>query len=106
MTTVDVMTGTITPPGATITHGTQFEWTCASAAPGTPITVIAQIMPNGNPWFTPSPTPSFTTPANSAPVTAQASGQWNWTATGVNIPGNPHIIIHLPGLARHERKAS
>lgn len=100
MTTVDVVNGAITPPNATITHGTQFEWTCANVPAGTAITVIAQIMPNGNPWFTPSPTPSFTTPANSAPVTAQASGQWNWTATGVNVPGGTHVIVHMPVPAR------
>jgi hypothetical protein len=99
MTRVDVITGAITPSGATITHGTQFEWTCANVPVGTPITVIAQIMPNGNPWFTPSPTPSFTTPANSTPVTAQASGQWTWTATGVQA-GGAHIIIHMPEPAR------
>lgn len=100
MTTLDVITGTITPSGATITHGTQFEFTCANVPVGTQITVTAQIMPNGNPWFSPSPTPSFTTPANSAAVTAQASGQWRWTATGVQVGGGAHVIIHLPAPAR------
>jgi len=100
MTTVDVLTGAVNPPGATVTHGTQFEWTCASAPPGVPITVLAQIMPNGNPWFTPSPTPSFTTPANSVAVTAAAAGQWTWSANGVNVPGGVHVIVHLPAPAR------
>jgi hypothetical protein len=99
MTTVDVITGTITPPNTTITHGTQFEWTCANVPAGTAITVTAQIMLNGNPWFVASPT-SFTTPANSVPVTAQASGQWNWTATGVLVDRGAHIIIRLSEPAR------
>ncbi len=99
MTTVDVITGAITPPNATITHGTQFEWTCANVAAGIPITVTALPI-GGNPWFVPSPTPSFTTPAKSVAVTAQASGQWNWTATGVNVAGGAHVIIHLPAPAR------
>ena len=100
MPTVDVITGVVTPAGTTITHGTQFQWTCANVPVGTVITVTAKIMPNGNPWFSPSPTPSFTTPANSASVTAQASGTWEWTATGVNVGGGSHIIIHLPAVAR------
>ena len=103
MPTVDVITGAITPSGTTITHGTQFQWTCANVPVGTQISVLADLMPNGNPWFSPTPTPSFTTPANSVAVTAQAQGTWKWTATGVIVPGSSHIIIHLPAP---ERKAS
>jgi uncharacterized protein YaiE (UPF0345 family) len=101
MPSVDVITGAITPHGASIAKGSTFEWKCTASAQ---ITVIAQ----GSAWFSPSPTPSFTAPSGSATVTAEADGNWTWTATGVNVDAGAHVIIQpsMPAHAAHERKAS
>jgi len=98
---VDVITGTVTNPPVELDES--FEWTCSEAAQGTSITVIAQLMPDGNPWFSPSPTPAFTAKTGSVTVTAKGLGDWGWTATGVNVNAGArvHVVSTMP-----TRKAS
>ncbi len=94
MPTVTLGSGT-----ASIDKGEEFAW--VTNVTGS-ITVDAQIMPDGNPWFTPNPC-SFTGPASgplpdgSNVVTAadeqSPPGGWSYTS---NIPqGNGHVIVHL-----------
>lgn len=90
MPTVDVMTGAAS---GEIKVNTQFEWNCPEAAQGTSITVTAQIMPNGNPWFSPSPTPAFVAKTGSVTVTANGVGSWSWLATGVVVAGGARVHI-------------
>lgn len=82
-----------------INQGEEFAW--GTNVTGS-ITVTAQTMPDGNPWFTPSPC-NFTGPAtgplpdNSNVVTAadEQSPPSGWSYT-TNIPnGNGHVIVHL-----------
>ncbi|MGB8580014.1 MAG: hypothetical protein WCD47_04280 [Candidatus Sulfotelmatobacter sp.] len=80
---VDVVTGTVTD--GPIKDGESFKWTCSEDSGD--IKVTAQLMPGGNPWFSPSPA-SFTAPSGSATVTAEGMsvGGWSYTAN-VNTDG-------------------
>jgi hypothetical protein len=96
MPSVDVQTGNITPSGSSIEVDEQFTWTCSQVPNGTKITVYAQIMPTGNPWFETSQNSgsvSFTTPNASVAVTAKSEGTWNWTADGVIIKLGAHVKV-------------
>jgi|GEM_PF-1443277 hypothetical protein len=87
---VDVVTGHVTNPP--IDDDQPFVWTCSENT-GT-ITVTAQNMPGGKPWFTPSPI-SFTAPGPSAQVTPKGVsplGGWSYTAN-VNTD-NTHIVVN------------
>jgi len=97
MTSVDVETGTVT--NGPVRSGHPFEWTCSAAASGTTITVYANNMPSGAPWFQNSSGQgqiTFTTPNASAQVTAESIspiGGWKWTASGVNVNSGAHVNV-------------
>src|SRR6202047_4793919 len=76
---VDVVTGHVT--NSPIDDGHPFVWTCSENTGS--ITVTAQNMPGGKPWFTPSPI-SFTAPGPSAEVTPKGVSPprgWSYTDT-------------------------
>ena len=94
--TVDVITGNVT--NGPVKSGQTFEWTCSQAANNTAITVYANNMPSGKPWFQygAAGQVSFTTPSASAPVTAEAIspiGGWKWTASGVVVGNGAHVNV-------------
>lgn len=96
MASVDVQTGNISPPGATIPSGGPFTWTCSQVPAGTTITVHATAMPTGHPWFQNSSGQgqiSFTTPNASASVTAEGEGNWQYTAAGVNVNAGARVHV-------------
>lgn len=106
MASVDVQTGNISPPGATIQAGGSFTWTCSEVPAGTTITVHATAMPTGLPWFENTNGQgqiSFTTPNASASVTAEGGGSWPYTAAGVNV--NVGARVHVASTVP-EAKAS
>src|SRR5271170_4666264 len=80
MPSVDVVTGEVT--GGEIKNGEPFEWKCAEYT-GT-VYVTAQLMDNGEPWFSPSGSAtSFTAPTGSFTVTAEGVNLglgWSYTA--------------------------
>ena len=77
---VDVVTGVVTD--GPIKDGHEFVWTCSEDSGN--ISVTAQLMPGGKPWFSPSPA-SFTAPSGSATVTAEGESVLGWTYTA-NVP--------------------
>jgi hypothetical protein len=98
---VDVITGIVT--GGPIVEGEPFRWTCIEFSG--PIQVTAQIMPDGQPWFSPSPT-SFTAPDGSATVIAVGPiGRWTWTAGGVQVNPGAHVVVEASS-SKHAKKAS
>jgi hypothetical protein len=105
MPSVDVISGTIMPTGEEIELNESFEWTCTSAPQGTEITVIAALMPNGQPWFSPSPTPSFEATSGSVTVTANGAGEWSWQATGVKVQSGARVKV-ITTMGVEQKKAS
>lgn len=97
MPTVDVETGAVSNGPVRSAH--TFEWTCSEAPSGTTITVYANNMPSGAPWFQNSSGKgeiTFTTPNASASVTAESMsppGGWKWTAQGVNVDAGAHVNV-------------
>jgi hypothetical protein len=101
MPSVDVITGIVT--NGPIREGEAFQWTCIECSGN--ISVTAQIMPNGEPWFTPSPT-SFTAPSGSATVTDVGPvGRWTWTGGGVQVDPGAHVDVEA-GAPKQVKKAS
>ena len=94
---VDVETGTVT--NGPVKSGQSFQWTCSEARSGTVITVYANNMPSGLPWFQNSSGQgqiTFTAPNASADVTAQSIspvGGWKWTASGVVVGLGAHVNV-------------
>jgi hypothetical protein len=98
---VDVITGIVT--NGPIREGEEFQWTCIEFSG--PIRVTAQVMPDGKPWFSPSPT-SFTAPDGSATVIAAAPiGRWTWTASGVQVDPGAHVVVEA-SISKQAKKAS
>jgi hypothetical protein len=94
--------------GGSVKAGESFAWVTTSTGS---IEVVAQIMPNGDRWFTPSPC-NFTGPTigplpdNSNVVTATTGlspvGGWGYTS---NVPsGDGHVIV--TSSMEEQRKAS
>jgi hypothetical protein len=106
MATVDVQTGNIIPSAASLPKGASFNWTCIEAPNTATITVTAALV-NGQPWFTPSPTPAFAGGAGnvSVPVTAfqESANNCTWLATGVNVEQGAHVKV---GSSMEHKKAS
>jgi hypothetical protein len=103
MPSVDVVTGIVT--NGPIREGEAFRWTCIEFSGN--ITVAAQLMPDGQPWFSPSPT-SFTAPEGSATVTTVSVspvGGWSWTASGVQVAPRARVMVDAP-FPKHAKKAS
>jgi hypothetical protein len=97
---VDVVSGQVTNPP--IEDGQPFVWTCPENTGS--ISVTAQDMPGGKPWFTPSPI-SFTAPGPSAEVTAKGvspPGGWSYVAN-VNTD---HAKIQVESSRPAHAKAS
>lgn len=102
MPSVDVITGIVT--NGPIEIGEAFRWTCAEYTGN--ITVTAQLMPNGEPWFIPSPA-SFTAPDGSATVTAVGpAGRWTWTAIGVQVDPGAKVWVVDASFPEDAKKAS
>jgi hypothetical protein len=87
---------------------TQFAWTTTASGS---IRVTAANMPNGNPWFTPSPC-DFTGPAsgelsnqsNVVTPTNDQSPPQGWGYTANVLVGTGHVIVEptMPG-AEHKK---
>jgi hypothetical protein len=94
---------------SSVNQGETFAWVTTATGPN-PISVNAQNMPNGSPWFTPAC--SFNGPAsgplndNSNVVTAasQSSPVGGWSYTSSLPGGNGHVVVHM--RRDEEKKAS
>ncbi len=108
MPTIDIATSKVS--NGPIYEGEQFAWTTSASV--SDIQVYAQIMQNGQPWFTPNQNP-FNGPAtgplpdNSNVVTAAdavspASG-WTYTCPSI-FQGEGHVVV-IETIHKRKRKA-
>jgi hypothetical protein len=97
---VDVVTGAVTD--GPIKSGHEFKWTCSEDSGN--ISVTAQNMPGGDPWFSPSPA-SFTAPGGSATVTAEGVSLTGWSYTA-NVNTDDTKIQVSSSMPAPQAKAS